>query len=133
MGVAKLDKIAKEIAFAGRCKHDVSKDVQEFWDNTAEASRNVFLRQADAAIKALPDMVQPLVWVVEGVELHATGLGLSYIIEPTPLDASANWIGCGQDNGVLITGTCETLDAAKAATQSHYTAQIMKAMGVSDE
>lgn len=127
----KLDKIAKEIAFAGRCKHDVSKDAQEFWDNTAEASRNVFLRQADAAIKTLPDMVQPLEWekiedwrgFPEGSCYEACAkTGQTYVVR-------GDWLWMPKQFEVEP----EPHADPKAAAQAHYTAQIMKALGVSDE
>lgn len=56
------EKIAKEIAFAGRCWHDVSRGAQDFWDHTEEGGRRVFLRQADAILALVREGVKPLEW-----------------------------------------------------------------------
>jgi hypothetical protein len=44
---------AKAIAFAGRNRHDASKDAAEFWEHTGEDARAVAMRQARAAAQEL--------------------------------------------------------------------------------
>ena len=53
MSEAMKNKLAMEIAFAGRSRHDVSEDAHEFWANSSGDARGVAFRQADAAIADL--------------------------------------------------------------------------------
>lgn len=44
------EQMAKTIAFAGRCQHDVSKDADEFWRNIHEEARDRYRTMAVAAL-----------------------------------------------------------------------------------
>jgi len=78
---------------------------------------------ADAIIAALPDMVQPLVWMRNGS--HYAG-GHGYVVR--------------KFGGVYIM-TCRnkfeqefnTLEAAKAAAQADYTRRILSAFGIAGD
>ena len=58
-----IEKMARQIAFAGRLRHDVSEDAAEFWQYTEGLGRDVATKQAQAAFDALIKAVPDLVWV----------------------------------------------------------------------
>ena len=49
----KREKVALAIAFAGRDRHDASKDEIDFWAHTCETGKARYLKMADAAIATL--------------------------------------------------------------------------------
>lgn len=54
--------LAKEIAFAGRCRHDSSADAEDYWEHTLTEGRETHLKQAKGAITAIQSMMPKLEW-----------------------------------------------------------------------
>lgn len=88
-----------------------------------------YLTVARTIVKALPDMVQPLEWgrVAEDNGVSAVSSGCVYYA----LDDGYwyVWLNGGHE----ARGVEYNLEGAKKRCESHRTAQIMKALGVSDE
>jgi len=82
---------------------------------------------ADAIIAALPGMVTPLEWEDQKGGSYAWPLGLHYYTEGGGDDWSA---ACMIGNDDVWSDGFSSLEAAKAAANAHYTAQIMAAFGI---
>ncbi len=101
---------------------EVSWDGGASWDisNAGEHTRRKHLSRADAIIAALPDMVEPIVWVrhplgwnCDGFMIDARNLNAIYVMR-----------------GLYGKPRFDTVEDAKAACQAHHTAAIMQAFGV---
>lgn len=79
----------------------------------------------------LHECVKPLEWVDSGIESHATTMFGSYLIANCHEEGFGLWtVGADIEDGPNL-GYFPTLEAAKAAAQAHYTAQIMAALDLS--
>lgn len=76
---------------------------------------------ADTLTKALPDMVQPLVWVRHPIGWNCTG----FMIDTRT--------GFYVMRGLYGKPRFDTLEAAQAACNAHHVATIMQAFGVQKE
>ena len=104
------------------------KIAEIIWDNCHDGNNGPLLDEAaDAIISTLPSMVKPLVWY----KSHISGWNGDWHTIPTHYT-----IRCADENGWKWTngqgavGYCYSDDAAKAAAQAHYVAQIMQAFGL---
>lgn len=88
-----------------------------------DMERDSFRDIADAVIAALPGLVKPLEWEDVGLGRHIAG---NYSTK----DRMDYW-GVYRNFVAIEDGYQQpTLEAAKAAAQVHYTAQIMAAFGI---
>lgn len=46
------ERLAKIIGYGGRCRHDVSRDANEYWDHIGEETREQHLHQAEAVLRS---------------------------------------------------------------------------------
>ena len=85
---------------------------------------------ADAIIAALPGMVKPLEWVKAQINYHRSDPlngAIRYTVRESINQPGAwHWYL----NGTRDSTPFPSLEAAKAAAQAHYTAQIMAAFGI---
>jgi len=106
-------------------------DLRENLADILEANPNDY-DAADAIIAALPDMVQPLMWLGGGGRHHAG----DYVIEDvsTPRREVRRLLRASFGTTYIadFVGT-RPMEAAKAAAQAHYVAQIMQAFGMEVE
>jgi hypothetical protein len=93
----------------------------EAFADAGDEVRRYWLKQADAILEALPDMIAPLVWE-EGIA----------VCPVTKNRYSASWYDAGDDcTALLIDGTYHCGDMSmtelKAAANTHHRAAIMVA------
>jgi NTP pyrophosphatase (non-canonical NTP hydrolase) len=125
-----------------REKHDAlrprrgGKDMTDMREKIAEIISQQMCRSdrpvgfdetADAIIAALPGMVTPLAWEDLKGGSYAWPLGLHYYTEGGGDDWSA---ACMIGNDDIWSDGFLSLESAKAAATTHYTAQIVAAFGI---
>ena len=128
------EKLAKEIAFAGRCQHDVSRDAQDFWDHSGEDWRGSFLRQANAILSTIAESVPPLEWTDYpdycDLAIAQSPLFTRFKVE---LGARGKFVAVWSVPGycdTFVEGPFHNMDEAKAAVRKEYERRILKAAGI---
>lgn len=82
---------------------------------------------ADAIIAALPDMVQPLVWMEGGSDSFMHDADFVDTTQTYQIQEGLFWYAA-EVQGV----PCGSNDAAKAAAQADYTRRILSAFGITE-
>jgi len=128
------EELAKIIAFSGRFAADISENADDFWMHTSNDRQSLYLKQADAIIAALPELVKPLEWVgplagiwEAGPRFHGDCAAYKIIWNLGRNETYTCYFG------LVRLGVSQNLDAAKAAANTHHRAQIMAAFGLPEQ
>ena len=110
----------------------------EAFEHESEPTRKTWLKQADAIIAALPDMIEPLVWCESegnfvGQTVWSYDSDQTMWIVKNPDDEeyilcksiSIDFAPCSP-----VLGAFDSIETAKSAANTHHRAAIMAAFGV---
>lgn len=123
-------------------------DIREELAETIEANdHKSYLKQADAVLAAMPDMVPELVWVAREKrnrnDYHGSPDQVTkYWSKCGSYTLSCNWGTGGSWDALtgrfhrvghlteVVGGVCVSFAAAKAAANAHHRAQVMRSLGI---